>query len=534
MSRIKRRKIRAHVMFATHEAKRRHGLRRPEPDQKKDEPPNSNAMVPHPLQRMNFADADPFDCLPVRCYPGMHDLLAYYFDNYPGPTPLAEDRLLRSQSAAVKRGNTQWDLISSHETSFLVLLAGISNQHFIISPHSRWRFDHLKMQNHTLRSIRESLASSRAKPSEIPESVIFAIAGLGCTVAVFNGDKDVALSHLNGARELIRLRGGMDTFQRFNRRAVIWCELHVCAAYQLRPTLAPAAPPWPTTTNDGTTTAPSPSPFPPALAALVSAAHARAASSYLPRHATTTTTTGRSEQLSHILSALTLVSTSTTSAWQAAAFRADGAAKEAVAAALDDAAHALLVEQARLLDNDDRGGGGDDGEGEEGEEEEGYRWAHAVMLHAANAYLWAALTELPAHLQLHEALVGRLRGALEGSGVGGGGFAAAGWTRRRGDGDCGDGAGGAGALGVEALMWALVVGWFVAERMGAKMKQLGLAGGGDEMVGWFEERILELLRAEGICEKERAARMVEDFPATDLFKRKWHCLLLQDKFCGCR
>ncbi|KAL0258452.1 hypothetical protein SLS55_005945 [Diplodia seriata] len=453
-------------MFATHEAKRRHGLKgaEPEPDRKKDEAPTL--------------------------------------------------RLLRSQSAAVKRANTQWDLISSHEASFLVLLAGISNQQFIFSPHSRWRFDHLKIQNHLLRSIRESLASSGAKPSEIPESVIFAIAGLGCTVAVFNGDKHVATSHLAGARELIRLRGGMDTFQRFNRRAVIWCELHVCAAYQLRPTLAPAPPPWPLTT--------SPSPFPPAFAAHVSAAHARAKASYLPPPPP-----GKSEQqhqqqqLTRILAALTLVSASTTSPWQPA-FQASAAAKEGVAAALDDAAHALLVEQARLLDRDD----GDDGE-EEGD------WAHAVMLHAANAYLWAALTELPAHLQLHKALDGRLRGALEG------GVAAGGWTRRRrrrGDGGYGDGAGGkgddgAGALGVEALVWALVVGWFVAEKMEAETKQaLGRAGGGEEMVGWFEERILELLRAEGIRDKERAARMIEDFPATDAFRRSWGTNTVQEQW----
>ncbi|KAK0621077.1 hypothetical protein DIS24_g11470 [Lasiodiplodia hormozganensis] len=568
---VERRKIRAHVSLNTHEAKRRQGLRGQREGGRR-RSSGENATVENPLLDAPFANADPFDSLPVKKFPGMHDLIGYYLDHYPGVTPFADDQLLRNQSTKVvaKRCNTQWNLITSHNTCLLLFLSEILRLRCSMNPYPKWLTDYFRAHHQTLISIRENLPIHNAanKPSS---GYIFGVLGMGSGQAVFLNHRDSAISHLNGARKLVSLRGGMDTVHGFARRVIVWAELYVCAAFQLQPTLAPLPSPWLpliVTTTTTTTTSSSPSPFPASFSALISATHARTAAHLTPRplgkssqsaghddddeDAAQTRRRSGEMTISRIFSALTLVSAATTEAWQAvlqqqqpgasgssddtkyaaAATTTTTTMRETVAAVLDDAAHALLIEVARLRrdnDNDDDGVGEDGGGGEEvvvvpvvmeqhgprrwgsddggdGEDDAARRWARAVMLHAAHTYLWAQLSALPAHAQMNVTLLKRLRAAIEsGAGVG------------------------AWVLSLEALMWALAVGWFMAERAAGKTL-LGQVGEADAMLGWFEDRILALLNVEGSFRKDRAAEMISDFPATDEFRRKWHSLLLRDKF----
>lgn len=73
---VERRKIRAHVSLNTHEAKRRQGLRGPREGGRR-RSSGENATVENPLLDAPFANADPFDSLPVKKFPGMHDLIGY-------------------------------------------------------------------------------------------------------------------------------------------------------------------------------------------------------------------------------------------------------------------------------------------------------------------------------------------------------------------------------------------------------------------------------------------------------------------------
>ncbi|KAF4536446.1 uncharacterized protein LTHEOB_2207 [Lasiodiplodia theobromae] len=548
---VERRKIRAHVSLNTHEAKRRQGLRGQREGVRR-RSSGENATVENPLLDAPFANADPFDSLPVKKFPGMHDLIGYYLDHYPGVTPFADDQLLRNQSTKVvaKRSNTQWNLITSHNTCLLLFLSEILRLRCSMNPYPKWLTDYFRAHHQTLISIRENLPIHNAanKPSS---GYIFGVLGMGSGQAVFLNHRDSAISHLNGARKLVSLRGGMDTVHGFARRVIVWAELYVCAAFGLQPTLAPLPSPWlPLVTTT------SPSPFPASFSTFISATHARTAAHLTPHplgknrqsageddeDAAQTHKRSKEMTISRIFSALTLVSAATTEAWQAVLQQqqlggesSGGSSddtktttmRETVAAVLDDAAHTLLVEVARLRDNDD--GVGEDGGGEEvvvpvvmeqqhgprrwgsddggdGEDDAARRWARAVMLHAAHTYLWAQLSALPAHAQMNVTLLKRLRGAIEsGAGVG------------------------AWVLSLEALMWALAVGWFMAERAAGKTL-LGQVGEADPMLGWFEDRILALLNVEGSFRKDRAAEMISDFPATDEFRRKWHSLLLRDKF----
>ncbi|KAK0640036.1 hypothetical protein DIS24_g9754 [Lasiodiplodia hormozganensis] len=378
-------------------------------------------------------------------------------------------------------------------------------------------------------------------------------------------DEATAISHLRGGHELIRLRGGADTLERLVRRVISWCEYHSCAAHQLRPMLAPIPPPAPwgssrssppsspsssSSTPTTTTTSSRLSPFPTAFVSLVSAAHARTAAHLPPPPppppppAPAPAGPTGNHLLSRIFAALTLVGTAISAAWQPA-FQAYSPAKEAAAAVLDDALYAVLVEVARLHDDgrihDDDDDDDDDDDGDDGVVDgtaaaaaaAAQQWAHAVLLHAAHAYLWAALSDLPASPHMHDAFLSRLRGALEAGAAreahpGGGGLSA-GWMWRPswvgGSGNNSKAIVAAGPMDAETLMWVLAVGWFLAD------KRRAMYGGGEEMVGWFGDRVEELLGVVGVCERESAVGMVRDFPGTDGFRVKWRALLRGERFC---
>ncbi|KAK0609007.1 hypothetical protein DIS24_g12594, partial [Lasiodiplodia hormozganensis] len=247
-----------------------------------------------------------------------------------------------------------------------------------------------------------------------------------------------------------------------------------------------------------------------------------------------------SSKLSRIFAALTLVSLASTTTW-APIVHADGPTREAVAAVLDDATYRLLVLCAVDDGEDDNDGEDGDGDGEEegddggeGEDEDATTWAQAVLLNAANAYVWAELSEIFTGTKGHSAMLRRLRRVLEG-GVGVVTGPLSGPSAGGGGGGGGGGRGSAAALSVEAHMWALVVGWTLAEGLAAASEKLrGTSAKEDEMVGWFEDQVVELLKEARIREIERAAELVRDFPGTDAFWAKWHRLLLGDRFRGRR
>ncbi|KAB2570952.1 hypothetical protein DBV05_g10383 [Lasiodiplodia theobromae] len=488
----------------------------------------------------------------------MNDLVLMYLENYPGAPPLTDDRLLRSNDAAdralAKRSNTQWHLMITDESSFLIFLAGVACLRNTMSPCRQWQTDYLLLQQDLIRSIRSRMPSPSPRGSSTddddstekpPIPYIFAVAALGaagvrasppippsppgalvnidtdtdaCLQAVFS-DLPAALLHLRGARELVRLRGGIESFDGnvLAWRAVTWCEWLVCAACDLYPTITPPVPP----PIDATPV------YPREFVEEVQAVQGRTRGRLALCGAGSG---GRGmRRLDGVFEALTLVSRATTGERWRRVFQAGGPEKDAVAVVLDWVGNVLLVEVVRLVRGDAAedvvvevaGDGEDDdgeGAGEEGldGEDDGEGWVYAVLLHAANAYLCATLSEIPAISALNLVYLRRLRSALEDA-VKGSNTHGAGVQQWRGS------SSGVEALDATTLMWVLVVGWFLAEKTQAPGKA--------EFWFWFEARILDLFSVMPIDE-DQAAEMVEDFPATDLFRTKWRWLFLQEKFRG--
>ncbi|KAK0637649.1 hypothetical protein DIS24_g10623 [Lasiodiplodia hormozganensis] len=565
-------------MFTTHEARRRQGTqgrkssnKNPEDDQRR---VVYLAATENPLQDASVMCEDPFDSLPVKSFPGMHELVEYYFDAYPGVMAMTDDLWLKKKdkagNAVGRRNNTVWDTMSSEETPFLVLLAEMSRFLDTANPHAKWRKCHFLLRERALRSIREGLTQTATEPWKISDGYITAVAGMQGAATIF-GEKKAAISHLAGMRELVRLRGGIDTFQGIPRRIIIWCEFYVCAAHHLLPTIAPIppAPSSPVVDDDQDDDT---SPFPAAFRSLVSLTHARTLSR-LPQHwlhhddynhhgsrsrSSSSSSNATVFPLVRILHALHLVSTAKSAAW-APDLMPPGPSRDAVTSVLDDAGHSLLVQLALSEDESGvvqvQGEGEDDGEGrreggvveheeqwrdggENGENAED-RWLRVVLLHAAHVYLWATLSHIPPGAQMNVLFLERLRRALDledgdegGEEFVGGSRSGGGVSVRAALARCGGEAG-------PGLMWALAVGWYLADKIWIMAQsgkdQVRMAARGGMMLGWFEDRIAELLEAFGVGEEggtELAARVVADFPGTDEFRRGWHCLLLQQRFRG--
>ncbi|KAF4535030.1 uncharacterized protein LTHEOB_3005 [Lasiodiplodia theobromae] len=547
-------------MFTTHEARRRQGTQGRKSSNKNPEEDQRRivylAASESPLQDASVMCEDPFDSLPVKSFPGMHELVEYYFDVYPGVLAMTDDLFLKKKdkerNAVGRRSNTVWDIMSSEETPFLVLLAEMSRFLDTANPQAKWRKCHFTLRERALRSIREGLSKTATEPWNISDGYIAAVAGMQGAATIF-GEKKAAISHLAGMRELVRLRGGIDTFQGIARRIIIWCEFYVCAAHHLLPTIAPI-PPAPSSPvvddNDDDDTS---SPFPAAFRSLVSLTHSRTLAR-LPQHWHYPGSSPTVFPLVRILHALHLVSTAKSAAW-APDLMPPGPSRDAVTSVLDDAGHSLLVQLALSEDesgivqvqdeeeDDDewreiREEGGvraNEAEGENAED----RWLRVVLLHAAHVYLWATLSHIPPGAQMNVLFLERLRRALDleggdegGEEIGSGSRSGGGVSVRAALARCGGEAG-------EGLMWALAVGWYLADKIWIMAQsgkdQVRMAARGGMMLGWFEDRIAELLEAFGVGEEggtELAARVVADFPGTDEFRRGWHCLLLQQRFRG--
>ncbi|KAL0264245.1 hypothetical protein SLS55_000192 [Diplodia seriata] len=95
-SREEKRQIRAQVMYATHEARRRRGIqgRKAAKEKCEDDQTKDIVRTVSPLQDAGLMGEDPFDSLPVKAFPGMNDLFRFYIDTYPG-FPLVDDHVRR-------------------------------------------------------------------------------------------------------------------------------------------------------------------------------------------------------------------------------------------------------------------------------------------------------------------------------------------------------------------------------------------------------------------------------------------------------
>lgn len=240
-SRKERSEIRSHVMFATHEARQRRGLQRPKVDNYSNEKVQDTLVnlqaknifngVQNPSARVMCAD--PFDSLPVKTFPGMHDIIAYCKQGlstsvlrttlreshhqtsiitrvpYHSSTVRIYSRLLlthkyataspysmfmltcskdsillaqnRKPNTVARRSNTLWEVMSLEETSLLVLLAEIAHFRSTASQSRKWRTCYLELRQRALSSIKENLSySTSSKQRKVSDAYVNAIAGMAC------------------------------------------------------------------------------------------------------------------------------------------------------------------------------------------------------------------------------------------------------------------------------------------------------------------------------------------------------------------
>ncbi|EOD52390.1 putative protein of unknown function DUF1741 protein [Neofusicoccum parvum UCRNP2] len=176
---------------------------------------------------------DPFDVLPVKVTPELHTAMRYYFEHYPGPTPLTDDSLVCSPNAYA-REKMQWTRVqfSFVQDQYHMLL-------FI------WRimknmskdmdFQALTVWAEVLELTRREMPIGKTG-LDIPESYVALLGGLA-VAETWMGNFGNSKQHRDAMLELVGARGGLGTFSPLAQRAVKWCEFYACAAQALHPGL---------------------------------------------------------------------------------------------------------------------------------------------------------------------------------------------------------------------------------------------------------------------------------------------------------
>ncbi|KAL1633069.1 hypothetical protein SLS56_003140 [Neofusicoccum ribis] len=179
---------------------------------------------------------DPFDVLPVKVTPELHTAMRYYFEHYPGPTPLTDDSLVCSTNAYA-REKMQWTRV---QFSFVQDQVGVYHMLLFI-----WRimknmskdmdFQALTVWAEVLELTRREMPIGKTG-LDIPESYVALLGGLA-VAETWMGNFHNSKQHRDAMLGLVGARGGFGTFSPLAQRAIKWCEFYACAALALHPGL---------------------------------------------------------------------------------------------------------------------------------------------------------------------------------------------------------------------------------------------------------------------------------------------------------
>ncbi|KAL0263676.1 hypothetical protein SLS55_002657 [Diplodia seriata] len=485
--------LKSHVMLVTSERKRKSRAKGADDDR----PAPARLPPDCPTGIISDIDThliDPFDVLPVEGSPRLHEAMRYFFENYPGPTPMTDDVFVcdrnRYTRERVEWNNTEYHLCYGEPAGYYMTLFVYDILQSLSSSAEQLSVPASKYLTACIRAVREGMPKE-GSDTPITDSFVCTVGGLS-VVEVFIGNWAEAESHMNGMLALVAARGGIFTFSHLAQRTIKWIEFLCCAANACAPTL----PPLPRL------------PLPNQLEDLARTAYSRSME-LLPRvFSEDKEGTGEDEdddedaeilgtdaddyyyyaELGTIMRELHEVSIGST------LFRG-----KAVAAALDDVEHRLLEEMVRRQQLHQR---------QQQRQQSPHSPASLVeatisvdtafdaVLQAAQMFVWAALNPGPREMAAHFVFVGRLRELLDQVPEH---ELVERWRET--------------ASSADSLLWVLFVGWGVASQ------QQGGVKGAMAVAMWYIERIFATMEALGVGEEEELAEVLKRFPWVDGFCR---------------
>ncbi|GME65161.1 uncharacterized protein K452DRAFT_93176 [Neofusicoccum parvum] len=160
--------------------------------------------------------------------------------------PLSDDPLILHSTPHWP--NTMWRLLTRTTPSFLILLYGTTilrdNAAATSHPQPRSSLSSTRCSPAAyaclaavLRAVREALATSSSSAAPIDPALVTTVAGLAAAASSI-GNWSAATAHWRAATALLTRRpGGWDGLERFERRALAWCEFPLCAGAGTAPGL---------------------------------------------------------------------------------------------------------------------------------------------------------------------------------------------------------------------------------------------------------------------------------------------------------
>lgn len=368
------RELKSHVMLVTNEGKRR---RKTDDADEEDDPLLQAVAVSHVppdfcnglISDIDQEHVDPFDVLPVKSTPELHTAIRFYFENYPGVTPLTDDILVCHRNAYARESmewnRVQFSFCQNEKTAYYMLLLSWQLQKDLASNAKDMSLATRRYFVWAIKSIREEMPISQTG-TKIPESCAGMVAALGVAQNWFGAWKE-SQRHFQAMHAIVAARGGYSTLSSIAQRCLKWAEYHPCAAQLTRP----AFPRLPLL------------PLPFRLLKDSQAAHRRTMALLPPHFADT--------ELSVVLLQLHQVSLGQV-----------GYPKPPVASVIDDAQYRLLNELARWV--------------ERPAASPSAVWVdlvYSAVLHAAHTYVWGALTLSRSEMAMNGIFVTRIRDALK-------------------------------------------------------------------------------------------------------------------------
>ncbi|KAK0647575.1 hypothetical protein DIS24_g7590 [Lasiodiplodia hormozganensis] len=179
---------------------------------------------------------DPFNMLPVEGTPEQHAAIRYYFEHYPGPTPMTHDSLVchknKCEREKMQWSRVQFSFVQDEKISYYIMLF---IWQVMKNLSSDMDYETRKYWAQVLQIVREEMPIGKTG-TDISESYVAMIAGLG-VAETWMGNFTNANHHKNAMLKLVAARGGFSTFGSMAQRALKWCEFYPCACLTLRPTL---------------------------------------------------------------------------------------------------------------------------------------------------------------------------------------------------------------------------------------------------------------------------------------------------------
>lgn len=224
-------------MLHTNEKKRRERLEEAESSKQRIQPRQEYFAAAvsdrHTIWGVGTRRADPFNGLPVQGSPDVDAIIKYLFQGCPSEIPFCDDKLVLAnrRDSPPNMARTMWQVACAEDVAFMAilhttsLLRDAARGSGITQECRLW-------EQRAVQALRQRISSGEP----ISDAAVASVAALAACED-FIGEYQRSAAHYAGMLALLEERGGIDTFEYWPQRILMWCEFYFRATQMTIPVL---------------------------------------------------------------------------------------------------------------------------------------------------------------------------------------------------------------------------------------------------------------------------------------------------------